>query len=54
MSYPKFLYHKSKSPTIVNDADEHAALGKGWEETPAAFEEGEDPEQQTSSKKAKK
>lgn len=41
MSYPKWLYHREESPQVVNDPDEHEALGAGWEESPADFEEAE-------------
>jgi hypothetical protein len=32
--YPKWLYHASEDPKIVNDPDEHEALGEGWRESP--------------------
>lgn len=35
--YPKTLYHRTEEPRVVADPLEHAALGPGWEETPAAF-----------------
>lgn len=59
MSYPKFLYHETEEPRIVNDPAEHEALGEGWEETPAAFDRAEpdagDEEAPTpKTKKAKK
>lgn len=44
MSYPKWLYHREESPKVVNDPDEHEALGAGWEESPAAFEAEEESE----------
>lgn len=44
MSYPKWLYHREESPQVVNDPDEHEALGAGWEESPAAFEAEEESE----------
>lgn len=44
MSYPKWLYHRTEKTVIANDPDEHAALGAGWEETPAAFKAEPEPE----------
>jgi hypothetical protein len=35
MTYPKALYHRSEPTRVVKDADEHAALGAGWCESPA-------------------
>lgn len=37
IEYPKWLYHRTEEPRIVEDPDEHAALGPDWAETPAAF-----------------
>jgi hypothetical protein len=37
VAYPKWLYHETQPPVLVQDPEEHAALGEGWEETPAAF-----------------
>ena len=34
--YPKWLYHAESDPKLVNDPDEHEALGAGWEESPVA------------------
>lgn len=28
--YPKWMYHKTDPPVIVNDPAEEDALGKGW------------------------
>lgn len=36
-NYPKVLYHRTEEPRIVNSAEEHARIGAGWAETPAAF-----------------
>ena len=41
-SYPKWLYHKTEAPKIVQSKEEHEKLGKGWEETPAAFDKKQD------------
>lgn len=35
--YPKWLYHKEKEAVVVNNLEEHEALGSEWAETPAAF-----------------
>lgn len=32
--YPKWMYHASNSPVIVETAEEHQALGGGWQESP--------------------
>lgn len=37
--YPKFLYHKEKDPIVVKDAEEHKALGSGWKDSPAHFQD---------------
>lgn len=44
MQYPKYLYHKTEAPKIVQTKEEHEALGKGWEETPAAFDKKQTPQ----------
>ena len=41
VEYPKWLYHRTEKPVIVQDPDEAEALGAGWNETPAAFDEPE-------------
>lgn len=38
--YPKWIFHKSEAPKIVNTKEEHDQAGKGWEETP--FTKGEE------------
>lgn len=38
--YPTWRYHESKAPVKVHSPAEEAALGPGWEDTPAAFEPG--------------
>ena len=35
--YPRAMYHASGENIIVNDAAELAALGDGWEDSPAKF-----------------
>lgn len=37
MSYPKWLYHKTEAPKLLVSEEQELALGKGWEDTPAAF-----------------
>lgn len=32
--YPKFLYHKSKDPVIVQSEEDQKDLGRGWHEEP--------------------
>ena len=46
--YPKWLYHKTLPEKVVNSKEEHDALGKGWEETPAAFDKKSDEASQES------
>jgi hypothetical protein len=36
--YPGWKYHWTKDALIVKNAEEEAALGGGWADTPAAFE----------------
>lgn len=38
-NYPRWRYHKTLPGKIVQSAAEDAALGKGWADSPAAFEE---------------
>lgn len=33
-NFPKYLYHASKPPVVVNDQTEADALGAGWVEAP--------------------
>jgi hypothetical protein len=35
--YPRYLYHRTEKPVIVDGPEEHDALGEGWETTPAVF-----------------
>lgn len=42
--YPSFRYHATEGPRIVNDEAEDTALGKGWADSPAAFESASVPE----------
>ena len=42
IEYPKFVFHKTQGHKIVQTKEEHEALGKGWEETPAAFNKKQD------------
>jgi hypothetical protein len=37
--YPKWKYHRELAAVIVQNENEEAALGEGWEDTPAAFAE---------------
>lgn len=37
--YPTWRYHKTEAAKIIETAEEDAALGKGWADTPAAFED---------------
>jgi len=36
--YPTVRYHWTKDAVLANNADEEAALGGGWADTPGAFE----------------
>lgn len=52
--YPRWKYHEEHSPVIVNSAKEEAALGYGWENSPAYFENvSEDSENKKTRKKKK-
>lgn len=42
MHYPKWIFHKTEAPKVVNTKEEHDQAGKGWEETPAAFDKKPD------------
>lgn len=44
MVYPKWIYRKDGEAKVVNSKEEHKAAGKGWAETPTAFEKVEEPE----------
>jgi hypothetical protein len=35
--YPKFKYHETDAPVVVNSQEEEDALDGRWEDTPAAF-----------------
>lgn len=37
--FPSWRYHKSEPAVVVNSEEEEQALGKGWADSPAAFEE---------------
>jgi hypothetical protein len=37
--YPAWRYHRTAPAVIVNSPVEDAALGEGWADTPAAFNE---------------
>ena len=37
--FPGWRYHRTAPAIIVNSPEEEAALGEGWAETPAAFQE---------------
>ena len=39
MSYPKWKYHKTAEPKVVNSEDEEKALGNEWAESPTDFAE---------------
>lgn len=42
--YPRWRYHATEKPKLVNDPVEDEALGDGWADTPAAFEAKPEPE----------
>jgi hypothetical protein len=55
--YPKWLYHRTETPVVVYDPDEHAAKGDGWEESPAFLnsdDESEEADESESSEPEKK
>jgi hypothetical protein len=44
-NYPKWKYHATKDPVVVQSKEEEKALGKGWTESPADFEPEADADQ---------
>lgn len=36
--YPKWKYHRTEAPKVVNDEQEEKDLGEGWEEAPIEAE----------------
>jgi hypothetical protein len=42
-SYPKWLYHPTREPTVVADEAAHKALGPGWVESPADIHKAHAP-----------
>ena len=36
--YPKWMYHATEAPRLVQDPGQLDELGNAWAETPAAFE----------------
>jgi hypothetical protein len=43
VEYPKMLYHAEFDPCVVHSAEEQAALGAGWCESPAEIPPQADP-----------
>jgi hypothetical protein len=37
MGYPKWKYHATKDPVVVESKEAEADLGEGWGESPAEF-----------------
>jgi hypothetical protein len=54
MNYPKWVYHRTEAPRVVEDATEHLALGEGWAESPADLETPDVPPEKVARKKASK
>jgi hypothetical protein len=44
MKYPSWRYHSSGESKIVENEEEHDALGEGWADTPAAHLPPADPD----------
>ena len=42
--FPSVRYHRTLPPIVAKSQEEADALGKEWADTPAAFENPEDPE----------
>ena len=38
IEYPKWKYHATEQPVVVESAEQEEALGKEWADSPAAFE----------------
>lgn len=41
--YPAFRYHRTKEPVVIHSPEAEEALGEGWANTPAAFQDEENP-----------
>lgn len=42
--YPKWKYHATEKPVMVDSEEAEKALGKGWKDTPAGFSKEEKKE----------
>lgn len=42
--YPKWKYHRAEQAQIVESPAEEEALGPGWADSPAEFEQAPEPE----------
>jgi hypothetical protein len=43
IEYPKWLYHRTHAPKIVDDPEQHDALGDEWKDSPADLESDPEP-----------
>ena len=53
-THPKWKYHRTAPAKIVEHAEEEAALGSGWVDSPAHLEAEPEAEPKDDSKKQKK
>lgn len=49
--YPKWKYHATEKPRVVNSAKEEAMLGPNWENSPAYFKTKKEEPKETEIKK---
>jgi hypothetical protein len=50
--YPKYLYHKTEGAMLLKCKEDEDALGKGWVDSPVAFEK--EDKKEASKKEEKK
>lgn len=48
IEYPKWIYHRTEAPKIVQTKAEHDQAGEGWEEAPFAVDQKPDETTQES------
>lgn len=49
VEFPKWKYHATEAPALVNTEEEEKALGEGWHNSPADITK--EPEKKSESKK---
>lgn len=51
MSYPKWKYHKTEEPKLVESEEQEKELGGDWKESPADFEQASEEKPKSKGKK---